>query len=435
MRKVLIAGVVLSALIVACETKSPSGPEGLAPTTSTTTTSVPAPPTPTTTTSSTTTSLSIRNIALAFGVVNPPPNIPSQMNLFARLITGVSAPTLAFSSTGGPNTQSEPENEYEITGVYVMLNGTTGTVNGVLGGTLDPLQTGGVFIGRLTARTPSGCTAEREFSGTLSLLSLQWTGGAPGTSTCQPSPLAMASLSMLRTTADAPLPQPPVTTSSISTTTTTVACTYSLSPTTASFDSSGGTGSVTVTAPAGCGWSAQSFADWITILPPHGQAGSGTVSYQVAATTTERLNGRLLIAGQNFFVNQSAPPADLMPMTISCSAAGAGQAQTVTVTVRNAGPGAAGPSTTRIDFIGSEDPTDPADQRINTTMAAGTSQNVMATIPGDCYSGINTTTESCTLIITADVNGEVTETSDVNNVTKGACTRPLPPPVPSPGIR
>ena len=42
-------------------------------------------------------------------------------------------------------------------------------------------------------------------------------------------------------------------------------CTYSLDANSATFDSIGGTGSVAVTAPTGCSWTASSQADWLTI--------------------------------------------------------------------------------------------------------------------------------------------------------------------------
>ncbi len=409
MRKVLIAGVVVSALLVACETKSPSGPEGLTPTTSTTTSVTPTT-TPTTTTSSTTTSVSIRSIAMAFGVVSPPPDIPSQMTLFARLLTGTSAPATAFSAPSGANTQSAPENEYEITGVYVMLNGTTGTVNGVLGGALDPLETGGVFIGRLTARTPSGCTAEREFSGTLSLLTLRWTGGAPGTSSCTPSPLAMASISMLRTSSDAPLPVPPSTTSSSSTTTTSVPCTYSLNPTSASVGGGSSTQSVAIVTQPGCGWSAQSFDGWLTVRPPQGGTGSATVFYDVAATSTSRV-GRLRIAGIDFVVTQTVDFADLVPFLPPGAASYCRRDDEVgdlLVAVRNQGTANAVGSDTTVTFYVSGKPV-PTTRPTPAIAAGANSPDVSFPIPSGCFN------PNCVFDIRVNSNGAVTESNTTNN--------------------
>jgi hypothetical protein len=57
-----------------------------------------------------------------------------------------------------------------------------------------------------------------------------------------------------------------------------VSCSYSISPTSNSFTSSGGTGSVGVTATSGCPWTASSNADWITVTAGSSGSGNGTVS-------------------------------------------------------------------------------------------------------------------------------------------------------------
>jgi Zn-dependent metalloprotease len=83
-------------------------------------------------------------------------------------------------------------------------------------------------------------------------------------------------------------------------------CTYSISPTSASYAAVGGTGSVSVTAGAGCNWTAVSNATFITITGGASGTGNGTVSYSVAANagTTSR-TGTMTIAGQTFTVTQA----------------------------------------------------------------------------------------------------------------------------------
>jgi hypothetical protein len=83
-------------------------------------------------------------------------------------------------------------------------------------------------------------------------------------------------------------------------------CTYSISPTSKSFDSNGGTGSVTVTAPSGCSWTATSNVNWITITSGSSGNGNGTVGYSLVANmgTTSR-SGTMTIAGQTFTVTQA----------------------------------------------------------------------------------------------------------------------------------
>jgi Zn-dependent metalloprotease len=83
-------------------------------------------------------------------------------------------------------------------------------------------------------------------------------------------------------------------------------CTFSISPTSASQPAGGGTGSVTVTATAGCTWSAVSNATFITITSGSTGTGNGTVNYSVAANTgsTSR-TGTMTIAGLTFTVTQA----------------------------------------------------------------------------------------------------------------------------------
>lgn len=83
-------------------------------------------------------------------------------------------------------------------------------------------------------------------------------------------------------------------------------CTFSINPTSASFAAAGGTGSVSVTATAGCNWTAVSNATFITITAGSSGTGNGTVSYSVANNTaTTSRTGTMTIAGQTFTVTQA----------------------------------------------------------------------------------------------------------------------------------
>jgi Zn-dependent metalloprotease len=83
-------------------------------------------------------------------------------------------------------------------------------------------------------------------------------------------------------------------------------CTFSINPTSASYAAAGGTGSVSVTATAGCSWTAVSNATFITITAGSSGTGNGTVSYSVASNTaTTSRTGALTIAGQTFTVTQA----------------------------------------------------------------------------------------------------------------------------------
>jgi len=85
------------------------------------------------------------------------------------------------------------------------------------------------------------------------------------------------------------------------------ACTYAISPAKATFPQGGGGANVTVTAPAGCGWTAVSNVAWITITAGASGSGNGSVTYAVAAYIGNPKNrtGTMTIAGRTFTVTQS----------------------------------------------------------------------------------------------------------------------------------
>src|SRR6185503_3638166 len=86
-----------------------------------------------------------------------------------------------------------------------------------------------------------------------------------------------------------------------------VTCTFAITPTRATFAVGGGPGAVTVTAPAGCNWTAVSNAEWITISNGTAGSGNGEVTYSVAqyAGKPRNRNGTMTIAGQTFSIKQS----------------------------------------------------------------------------------------------------------------------------------
>lgn len=89
-------------------------------------------------------------------------------------------------------------------------------------------------------------------------------------------------------------------------------CTYALGtdtqasyPDNAMIAHAGGTGSVPVTSPGGCGWTASSNAAWITITVGMSGSGNGTVQYNVAANAGSPRTGTLTIAGLTFTFQQN----------------------------------------------------------------------------------------------------------------------------------
>lgn len=83
-------------------------------------------------------------------------------------------------------------------------------------------------------------------------------------------------------------------------------CSYLITPTSANFQSGGGSSSVTVTAGTGCAWTATSNAAWITITSGTPGSGNGSVGYSVGANVGSARNGTMTIAGQTFSVSQDA---------------------------------------------------------------------------------------------------------------------------------
>jgi uncharacterized repeat protein (TIGR01451 family) len=108
---------------------------------------------------------------------------------------------------------------------------------------------------------------------------------------------------------------------SASTTTTVNNPGASLSPTSQSFVQPGGSGTVDVTVPFGCSWSAVSNDSWITVVSGGGFA-NGTVSYTVAANGTgSNRSGSMTIANITFNVDQLGAPCSytLTPSSVNLS--------------------------------------------------------------------------------------------------------------------
>ncbi len=100
-------------------------------------------------------------------------------------------------------------------------------------------------------------------------------------------------------------------------------CTYSISPSSASFTTSGGTGTITVTAASGCTWSASTGVSWATISSGTSGTGSGTVTYSVAANTGSARTAAFTVAGQTFSISQAAATTGTT-YTLTLTTAGTG---------------------------------------------------------------------------------------------------------------
>jgi hypothetical protein len=84
-------------------------------------------------------------------------------------------------------------------------------------------------------------------------------------------------------------------------------CTYTINPTSRTLGLDGGTGTVQVTAPASCVWTAASNDDWIKVTGGAAGSGNGTVAYtaQSAGNGGKNRSGTVTIATQTFTVTES----------------------------------------------------------------------------------------------------------------------------------
>jgi len=81
-------------------------------------------------------------------------------------------------------------------------------------------------------------------------------------------------------------------------------CTFTLSPSSQSFDVTGGSGSFNVTTQAGCLWNAAISVGWITITGGATGVGNGTVSFNVQANNGGSRTGSISVGGKVFTIAQ-----------------------------------------------------------------------------------------------------------------------------------
>ena len=94
-------------------------------------------------------------------------------------------------------------------------------------------------------------------------------------------------------------------------------CSYSISPTSQSFGNTAGTGSITVTADAGCAWTAVSNDSFVHVNSGGNGTGNGSVGYSVDQNNSGNARtGTITVAGQTFTVIQGTTSADARTITL-----------------------------------------------------------------------------------------------------------------------
>ena len=83
------------------------------------------------------------------------------------------------------------------------------------------------------------------------------------------------------------------------------ACNYSVSPSSQSFDYTGGNGSFAARSASPCSWTAVSNVSWLVINSGGSGTGNGTINYSVAATSDNDFRtGTITVGSQTFTVSQ-----------------------------------------------------------------------------------------------------------------------------------
>ena len=83
-------------------------------------------------------------------------------------------------------------------------------------------------------------------------------------------------------------------------------CSFSADPLSHSFGAQGGTGTATITAAAGCAWTAASDSPWITLMGSTSGTGGGGISFAVSPVSGPSRSGTITVAGIQVTVSQSA---------------------------------------------------------------------------------------------------------------------------------
>ena len=82
-------------------------------------------------------------------------------------------------------------------------------------------------------------------------------------------------------------------------------CTIDIAPGSASYNNDPATGSIAITAPAQCAWSATSNASWLTVTSGSAGTGSGSVAYAVARNNDAATRtGTIVVGARTFTVTQ-----------------------------------------------------------------------------------------------------------------------------------
>lgn len=203
------------------------------------------------------------------------------------LTTGIQA------AAAPPTTQPPCSYSASVTATSFPAAGGTGTVNVTAG-------SGCTWFANTTASFVTVSAGQGSGNG-----SVQFTVAANTSTASRTATLVVAGQSFTITQAGAPAP----------------VCTYALNDGERLFGPDGALGGVDMRAPAGCAWTAQSDAPWLTITGGASGSGNGTISFALSAnpSLSERI-GTITASGQTFRVRQSPITCNYTVTGISATA-------------------------------------------------------------------------------------------------------------------
>ena len=271
--------------------------------------------------------------ALACGSSSSTVTSPSTLSKCAVTIAGPGSTVPASGGAGTITVQTERECQWtaqpEVSWLSITAGSSgqgTGTVQFAASANADPaVRTGGVMVNGQRAQVGQAA-GECKFELSSSAVSFPQTGGTGSVDVRASSGLctwtAASDVEWISVTSNANgKGSAPVgfnvssTTGPPRTGTLTIAgihfsitqsegCSYTVTPSALAMGAAGGSQALTITAGAGCPWTASSNQPWITITSGASGNGAGSVMVSIAAANGPSRSGTLTVAGQTITVTQ-----------------------------------------------------------------------------------------------------------------------------------
>ena len=117
----------------------------------------------------------------------------------------------------------------------------------------------------------------------------------------------------------------------------TATCVTSISPQGAGFPATGGSGTILISAPAGCSWGVSNNPAWVSFSGPASGSSNGSVNYQVAPNPGAALSATLIVGGLPFTVEEASGLLSGLSLLGSMTHLASGGGWETTITLVNMG--------------------------------------------------------------------------------------------------